>query len=157
MLPCPDKVLELGHGLLGVLSTTSIHVSVEHTSDLSNRFVVRTHGYPSTRSKIRAYARGLKPEETHRSRDWPTWVSCYMVSTTVALFAFRHTLSTRVLDPSAHIPASIGVSYSHSINGTPLEKTGGLAVDNLTYLYRPLTCCQRSFGDRNSPLTRQLP
>jgi hypothetical protein len=81
VLPCPDKVLELCHGLLGVLSTTSIHVSVKDTSDLSNRFVVRTHGYPSTRSKIRAYARGLKPEETHRSRDWPTWVSCYKIST----------------------------------------------------------------------------
>lgn len=35
VLPCPNKVLKLAHWFLRVLTTASVHVSVEDTSDLS--------------------------------------------------------------------------------------------------------------------------
>ena len=71
----PDDIIQLRDRLLRVVAATAIQVTIENAPSFMsfNLFNERVaYGYPSTRSRIKAYANGLKPDETHRSRDCPT-------------------------------------------------------------------------------------
>jgi hypothetical protein len=143
------EVLELRDGLLWVLALGAVHVAVKHAPahrQLSSGAVplASTHGYPSTRMRIKAYASGLKPDDTQRWSDWPTCVSC-------CASADAHACPGSEAGGAGGLTLSTRVTLSTGRRCVKLERS----ACEILWHNAQLTCCQRSDAGHSSPWPRQ--